>query len=74
MDTHWPSRCLTCGEAASPTLGSLRRGQGGYRPFGRRKAGAAIRLDAEQAAADMRAAGLVLVRARALLTGAPEVG
>jgi len=58
VDTPWRSRCLTCGQATRPTLGCLRRGQGGCRPCGRRAAGAAIRLDAAQATAEMRAAGL----------------
>ncbi|MFD9053468.1 hypothetical protein [Streptomyces zaomyceticus] len=58
VDTPWPIRCQTCGEIGTPTLGSIRRGQGGCYPCGRRKANATMRHDAETAAAAMRAAGL----------------
>jgi recombinational DNA repair protein (RecF pathway) len=58
VDTPWPVRCLACGALGTPTLGSIRRGQGGCRPCGRRKANAAMRHDPEAAAAVMRAAGL----------------
>ncbi|MFF7250520.1 GIY-YIG nuclease family protein [Embleya sp. NPDC008237] len=57
VDTPWPVRCLTCGTCGTPTLGSIRGGQGGCRPCGRRKADAAMRNDAEAASAVMRAAG-----------------
>ncbi|MFH8395765.1 hypothetical protein [Streptomyces sp. NPDC018036] len=58
VDTPWPVRCRTCGEPGTPTLGSIRQGQGGCYPCGRRKANATMRHDAETAAAVMRAAGL----------------
>ncbi|MFD6967418.1 hypothetical protein [Streptomyces sp. NPDC059949] len=58
VDTPWPVLCLACGTQNTPTLGSIRRGQGGCRPCGRRKANAAIRHDARAAEQVMRAADL----------------
>ncbi|MBQ0905024.1 hypothetical protein [Micromonospora sp. U21] len=58
LDTKWRSRCLTCGTVGEPRLTSIRHGQGGCRPCGRRKANASLRGDAHQAIARMRDAGL----------------
>lgn len=58
VDTPWPVRCRTCGAPGAPTLGSIRRGQGGCYRCGRRKANVTMRHDAETAAGVMREAGL----------------
>ncbi|MEU8545354.1 GIY-YIG nuclease family protein [Streptomyces sp. NPDC048717] len=68
-DTPWPCRCTACGATVTPTHGSIKQGQGGCGPCGRKKAGVGIsqawarrrelpRTDGEQAAAELQTYGL----------------
>jgi hypothetical protein len=54
----WMCRCNTCGTIGSPRLDDIRQGHGGCRPCGQARTAAARRLPADQAIAEMRAAGL----------------
>ncbi|MER5689691.1 hypothetical protein [Streptomyces sp. NPDC002205] len=68
-DFPWRCRCTTCGSVGTPTHGSIKRGQGGCGPCGRKKAGQGIsrakarrrelpRADGDQAAVELRDFGL----------------
>lgn len=56
LDSRWPSLCHACGALGAPRLGSIRRGQGGCVPCGKKRG--RPRNDAEQATAAMLNAGL----------------
>ncbi|MFF4652569.1 hypothetical protein [Streptomyces sp. NPDC001380] len=53
-DAPWRCRCTMCGTEGSPTHGSVKRGQGGCRPCGRKKAGAGISRAWERRKAEPR--------------------
>ncbi|MET9878609.1 GIY-YIG nuclease family protein [Actinacidiphila glaucinigra] len=54
----WPSRCTARGHEIAPSLGGILNGQGACRKCADERTAASRREDPQQAAADMRAAGL----------------
>ncbi|MFI6689694.1 hypothetical protein [Streptomyces sp. NPDC050485] len=54
----WKCQCDTCGAVVTPSYANVRKGQGACRHCGNAASAASRSLDPEQAAAEMRAAGL----------------
>ncbi|MEU6621970.1 GIY-YIG nuclease family protein [Streptomyces litmocidini] len=56
-DSPWQCRCTACGTIGTPTHGSIKRGQGGCQPCGRKQAGQGISRAKARRRAQPRADG-----------------